>query len=71
MLLFPQVSENQSIKDLNIRAQFSVNVLSIRQETIQGKKINAFPTPDYTIKKDDRLIVAGEIKMINLIKSLS
>lgn len=67
----PESFINQSIKDLNIRAKYNVNVLSIRHETNQGTKINAFPTPEYIIKQGDRLIVAGEIKMINLVKGLS
>ncbi len=67
----PDQEVSQSIKDLNIRAKYNVNVLSIRHETNQGTKINAFPTPDYIIKEGDRLIVAGEIKMINLVKGLS
>ncbi len=67
----PESFINQSIKDLNIRAKFSVNVLSIRQKTAQGTQINAFPAPDYIIQEGDHLIIAGEIKMINLIKGLS
>ncbi len=67
----PESFINQSIKDLNIRARYNVNVLSIRQETSQGTQINAFPTPEYIIKKGDRLIISGEIKMINLVKGLS
>ena len=67
----PESFINQSIKDLNVRAKYNVNVLSIRHETSQGTQINAFPTPDYIIKQGDLLIVAGEIKMINLVKGLS
>jgi chloride channel protein, CIC family len=70
-IAIPDAFIGRSIKKLDIRAKYSVNILSIRQETKQGTQINAFPAPDYIIKKDDHLIIAGEIKMINLIKNLS
>ena len=35
-----------------------------------GDKINAIPGSDYVIQKDDRLVIAGEIKNINILRNL-
>ena len=70
-LTIPNSFVGQSIKDLNIRAQYGVNVLSIKQNTNHGIEINAFPGPEYILKKEDRLVVAGEVKKINLLKGLA
>ena len=60
----------KSIRDLNIRSKFGVDVLSIKTKEKRGDKITAIPSPDYIIKEDDTLIIAGEIKNINTIRNL-
>lgn len=65
----PEVFIGKSIKDLNIRAKFGVDILLIRQKTKKGDEIKAFPNPDFILKKDDYLIVAGMIRNINLLRT--
>ncbi len=67
----PQSFIGKSIKELNIRKKYGVDVLSIKIKEEQRERINAIPSPDYTIKSNDTLIIAGEIKNINLIRNLS
>jgi len=67
----PKSFIGKSIRELNIRRQYGVDVLSIKMKEKKGEKINAIPSPDYIIKVDDTLIIAGEIKNINFIRNLS
>jgi len=60
----------KSIKEINIRAKYGVDVLSIKSNQKSGLNINAIPNPDYIFKDIDSIVVAGEIKKINQIKSL-
>ncbi len=60
----------KSIRELNIRSRYGVDVLSIKTKEKRGEKITAIPSPDYIIKEDDTLIIAGEIKNINTIRNL-
>jgi len=61
----------KSIKQLNIRAKYGVDVLSIKAKVKKKETIHAIPSPDYVINKSDTLVVAGEIGNINLLKNLS
>lgn len=49
-----------SIKDLNIRAKYGINIIAIEV----GGKINVSPGPDYVIKKEDLLVVVGQNKAL-------
>ncbi len=60
----------KSIKEINIRAKYGVDVLSIKSNRKNGLNINAIPNPDYVFNKIDTLVVAGEIKKINRLKTL-
>lgn len=62
---------NKSIRELSIRAKFGVDVLSIKRSTKSKDEIKAIPSPDYVIHPDDSLVVAGEVRNINLLKTLS
>jgi CIC family chloride channel protein len=66
----PKSFIGKSIRDLNIRANYGVDVLSVKSMEKRGEKIKAIPNPDYVIQKDDLLIIAGEIKSINVLKHL-
>jgi len=60
----------KSIKQLNIRAKYGVDVLSVKTKVKKKEIVKAIPSPDYVINKNDTLVVAGEIKNINLLKNL-
>ncbi|MBL1213510.1 MAG: CBS domain-containing protein [Ignavibacteriae bacterium] len=66
----PASFTNKSIKELNIRAKFGVDVLSVKTKEKRGEKIKAIPSPDYIITENDTLVVAGEIRSINLLKHI-
>ena len=70
-IVIPNSFLGKSIKELNIRAKYGVNILSIKQNTARGTAINVFPGPEYILSKEDRLVVAGEAEKINLLKGLA
>ncbi len=60
----------KSIKDLNIRAKYGVDILLIRNNTEAGSKIKAIPNPDYIFSINDSIVIAGEIGKLNLMKDI-
>lgn len=56
----------KSLKDLQIRTRYKVEVLGIRN-VLKGK-MRIVPPPDYVIEPDDTLIVVGEHDKIEKIK---
>ncbi len=66
----PKVFLGKSIKELDIRAKYGVDILLIRSNTDQGSKIKAIPNPDYKFSYNDSIVIAGEIGKINLFKSI-
>ena len=67
----PKLFIGKSIRQLNIRGQYGVDVLSIKTKEKRGEKINAIPSPEYIITNNDTLIIAGEIRNINFVRNLS
>ncbi len=66
----PKSFIGKSISEINIRAKYNVNVLSIKTSRKRRFKINAVPKPEYVFKENDIIVVAGEIKSINQLKSI-
>ena len=66
----PNSFVGKSIREINIRAKFDVNVLSIKSSNKKRYQIKAVPKPDYIFKEKDIIVVAGEIKNINQLKSI-
>ncbi len=66
----PKSFINKSIRKLDIRARYGVEVLSIKIVKNKSEKIKAIPSADYIIRKDDVLIVAGEIRNINILQNV-
>ncbi len=66
----PKSFVGKSIKQLDIRAKYEVDVLSIKTQVGKGKKIKAFPGPIHIITPEDTLVIAGEIKNINRLRNL-
>jgi trk system potassium uptake protein TrkA len=67
----PKFFIGKSIRQLEIRAKYGVDVLSIKNRTKTRELLNVLPSPDYIIKENDRIVIAGEIKKINLLKILT
>ncbi len=66
----PALFIGKSIRELDIRAVYGVDVLSIKTYEKGGEKIKAIPSPSYVIQKEDTLMIAGEIRNINVLKNL-
>ena len=66
----PNSFVGKSIREINIRAKFDVNVLSIKSSNKKRYQIKAVPKPDYIFKEKDIIVVAGEIKNIIQLKSI-
>jgi chloride channel protein, CIC family len=60
----------KSIRELNIRAVYNVDVLSIKTRSESGESIKLIPGPDHIISENESLVVAGTIRNINLIKGI-
>ena len=66
----PKSFIDKSLKQLNIRAKYGVDVLAIKTNVKKKERVKAIPSPDYVINGNDTLVVAGEIGNINLLKNL-
>jgi len=59
---------NRSIRELNIRANYNVDILVIKSTTKDGPKYKASPDPSYKFQKGDAIVISGEIGKINTLK---
>jgi K+/H+ antiporter YhaU regulatory subunit KhtT len=66
----PKSFIGKSIRELDIRKNYGVDVLSIKTGRRSDAKIKAIPNPNHIFKEDQTIIIAGEIKNINLLKNL-
>ncbi len=66
----PKSFIGKSIRELDIRKNYGVDVLSIKTGKRSDSKVKAIPNPNHVFKEDETIIVAGEIKNINLLKNL-
>jgi len=69
-IAIPKTFIGKSIKELNIRAKYGVEIILIRHNTKHGSKIKAIPDANYTFSFTDSIVIAGEIGKINSIKAL-
>ncbi len=53
--------QGKSLKDLNIRAKYGINIMAIKQDD----KVVVSPAADDTIQRDDVLVVIGKAEEIN------
>jgi len=66
----PKNFVGKSIKDLNIRAEYGVDINLIKSNTEGTSKIKAMPSPDYIFSFNDSVVISGEIGKLNLLKNL-
>lgn len=67
----PKSFYGKTIRQLNIRARYGVDVLSIKRQGKHREELTVIPNPDYQIQEGDTLVVAGEIRNINILKNLA
>lgn len=65
----PDMFVGKSIRELDIRAVYGVDIILIRSNSGQGSKIKAIPSPEYVFTYNDSIIVAGEEGRITMLKS--
>ncbi|MBU0506605.1 MAG: chloride channel protein [bacterium] len=67
----PSQYVGKSIKELNIRNRYGVDILLIKSASPgRGPKMKAIPSPDHIFTEKDYLVIAGEIKNINMFKKM-
>ena len=66
----PNSFVGHSIRELNIRAIYGVDILSIKTKKGRSESVQAIPNPNHVITNEEILVIAGENKNINLIKNL-
>ncbi|TYB31211.1 MAG: TrkA family potassium uptake protein [Candidatus Mcinerneyibacterium aminivorans] len=49
----------QTLEEINMRSQFSINVIAIKTKNEKGEENTMIPTSSYKIKEDDILIIVG------------
>ncbi|MCH8937118.1 MAG: hypothetical protein IIB90_15490 [Gemmatimonadetes bacterium] len=59
----------RSIRDLDIRKNFGVSVLMVKQSTAGGQeKLQTTPSADYTFRQDDVMLVMGPNEELRRLK---
>ena len=66
----PKSFIGKSIRELDIRMKYGVDVLSIKVGKKSDVKVKAIPNPNHIFTEDETIIVAGEISNINLMRNL-
>ncbi len=77
-ILAPREFVGQSLRELDIRAKYGVNVIAIKKKTRvvrngeeqEEEKINVTPQADYVVAKEDILVAFGENEKIELLKKI-
>ncbi len=62
-IMAPDFMHSRSLKDLNLRNRYRVNLIAIRR-TEDGDPVVEFPTAETVVEKEDRLVVIGADKDI-------
>ncbi len=60
----------KSLKNLQIRAKFGVDIILIKEKGKKQSSNISMPHPDYLFQEDNVILILGEIGKINLLKSL-
>ncbi|NNJ53644.1 MAG: hypothetical protein HKP17_10780, partial [Ignavibacteriaceae bacterium] len=66
----PKSFIGKSIRELDIRMKYGVDVLSIKVGKKSDVKVKAIPNPNHIFSEDETIIVAGEISSINVLRNL-
>ena len=70
-LRVPKWFIGKSIKEVNVRARFGVDIILIRTKNGKEMRLKVIPEPDFIFSAEDSLVIAGEIGKINLLKERS
>ncbi len=67
----PKQFIGHSIKELNIRANYGVDIISIKSSNRYSRQLKALPQADYKFSEQEFLIIAGKVEEINKLKRMS
>jgi predicted transcriptional regulator len=67
----PKSFIGKSIKELDIRKKYGVDILSIKTSTDQKQEVKAIPEASHIFNEGEILIVAGEVGNINVLRNLN
>jgi K+/H+ antiporter YhaU regulatory subunit KhtT len=70
-LAVPPSFMGKTIKELEIRKKYGVDILSIKSASAADHEIEVIPKAGHEFSKGEVMIVAGEIGNINVLKSLN
>ncbi len=65
----PKWFEGRSIREINVRARFGVDIILIKNDAKPGSKLKVIPDPGYVFSTGDSIVIAGEIGKINILKN--
>jgi CIC family chloride channel protein len=69
-ILVPPTFTNKSIKDIDLRAVYGVQVLMLKRQSEDGEVNQIIPSPDEVLQINDSLVVLGKNKDIEKLKHL-
>jgi trk system potassium uptake protein TrkA len=70
-LAAPSSFIGKTIKELEIRKKYGVDILSIKSDSTGDHEIKVIPEAGHVFAKGEIMIVAGEIGNINVLKNLN
>jgi len=62
---------SRTLRDLDIRGKFGVSVLMVKHRTPGGTKVSEAPSPDYTFRDGDVMLVMGPGNRVHQLKRAS
>ncbi len=60
----------KTIKELDIRSKYGVDIISIKDSSQKDSNIKAIPSADHLFQSSDVIIVAGQASKINMLKNI-
>lgn len=67
-LIAPKELIGKSLRELDIRAKYGVNVIAFKKKEKEEEKINVTPQADYLVAEGDILVVFGENERIEVFR---
>ncbi len=67
----PDIFVGKTIKELNVRVEYGVEIITIKCAKKSGGQPKAIPKPDYKFTENDSVIVAGKVEDINRLRNLA
>ncbi len=71
LLTPPNAWYGRTLRELELRQDYGISVLAVKQRSLLGSHANTIPEPDRPLEPGDRLIVVGEVQELErLLKDL-